>query len=75
MKKYFIILLISISCFCKAQTSDSVLAEMIQLKIHGFEKIRHDALIKCKFRYARHIKKQIQAAKQELTQLTTTTNL
>lgn len=69
MKKYLTILLIFISCFCMAQTSKSVLVQMMELKIQGFQKIRHDALIQWKFRYARHIKKQIQQSQIELTQL------
>lgn len=67
MKKLviFIFLLLSIPSFCH----DDVLCQMIEIKIQGFKKIRHDAIIKCRFRYAHYIKKQIKQSQIELTQL------
>lgn len=61
----FVFLLFSITLFCQ----DNVLYEMMEVKIHGFNKIRHDAIIKYRFRYAHYMKKQIQQSQIELSQL------
>lgn len=65
----FLCIVVSLTCSAQKKSIDSLFYKDAQecksLTIEGLKDIRHDAIIRCKFRYAHYLKLEIKKEENE----------